>query len=123
MVIIINFKGFIPQNKIFIVTEHVDFRLSINGLSSIVQEIFKVSPTSDACYIFINKAHDKLKIIQWDFNGFWLHYKRLESGKFVWPSSDEQLIEISLDQYTYLMNGLSINQRDGFKEVFLSKVI
>ncbi len=53
----------------------------------------------------------------------WLYYKRLESGKFNWPCMDEDIIPISRDQYDWLMNGLSIHQRDGFKAVLASKVI
>ena len=34
-------------------------------------------------FIFFNKSRDKVKIIWWDANGFILHYKRLEKGRFV----------------------------------------
>ncbi|WP_131826363.1 IS66 family insertion sequence element accessory protein TnpB, partial [Salinivibrio costicola] len=36
-------------------------------------------------YLEIYRRRDKLKILQWDTNGFWLHYRRLESGTFKWP--------------------------------------
>lgn len=83
----------------------------------------ELDPTASGCYVFCNKQHDKIKIIDWDFNGFWLHYKRLESGKVQWPRSSEEVLPISRAQYDWLMNGLSIHQRDGFSEVLASKVI
>ncbi len=101
-----NFKGFKPESDIFIIPERVDFRLSINVLTAYVQEILKISPMENACFVFCKRNSNKLKIVQWDFNGFWLHYKRLESGKFHWPSPDSAYLPITKDQYDWLMNQL-----------------
>ncbi|WP_413789212.1 IS66 family insertion sequence element accessory protein TnpB [Bacillus yunxiaonensis] len=29
---------------------------------------------------FCNRSRDKLNILVWEHNGFWLHYRRLEKG-------------------------------------------
>lgn len=118
-----NYSGFKPDGEIVIISDPVDFRMSVNGLTAYVQEILKVDPFSKTCFIFCNKARNKLKIVHWDFHRFWLHYKRLEKDKFVWPSNEISQYNISEKQYNWLMNGLSINQRDGFEEVLISKVI
>ena len=118
-----NYQGFKPEGKIFLVPSPVDFRKSIDGLTAIIQEELQLSPMENAYFIFCNSQYNKLKIIEWDYNGFWLYYKRLESGKFNWPRMDEDIFPISRDQYDWLMNGLSIHQRDGFKAVLASKVI
>jgi transposase len=118
-----NYRGYKPEAGIFLVSQPVDFRKSINGLTALIQEDLNRSPMENACFVFCNSQRNKIKIIEWDFNGFWLSYKRLESGKFQWPSSEEPLLEVSRDQYDWLMNGLAINQRDGFKEVLARKVI
>lgn len=101
----------------------VDFRKSVDGLTAIIQLELKLDPMASGCFIFCNKQHNKIKIIEWDFNGFWLSYKRLESGKFKWPQSTLPIISISREQYDWLMNGLNINQRDGFSEVLARKVV
>ena len=101
----------------------VDFRKSVDGLTAIIQLELKLAPMASGCFIFCNKQHNKIKIIEWDFNGFWLAYKRLESGKFKWPQSNLPIINISREQYDWLMNGLNINQRDGFSEVLARKVV
>ncbi|PKK39207.1 Mobile element protein [Clostridiaceae bacterium JG1575] len=101
----------------------VDFRKSIDGLTALIQEEFNHSPMENGSYLFCNNQRNKLKIIEWDYNGYWLYYKRLESGKFNWPNSEEPILSISKDQYDWLMNGLSIHQRDGCKEALARKVI
>lgn len=118
-----NYCGFKPDSKIYLIIDPVDFRKAVDGLTIIVQEVLKLNPMEQACFIFCNKQHDKIKIIEWDFNGFWLMYKRLESGKFKWPKSPQTVITISNEQYNWLMNGLDICQRDGFSEVLARKVI
>lgn len=118
-----NFTGYIPKNRIVLITQNVDFRMSVNGLTSYIQEIINFNPMSESCFVFCNKQHNKLKIIEWDYNGFWLYYKRLESGRFVWPSSSEEYMDISINQFEWLMNGLSITQRDGFEKVLATKVV
>ncbi|MBU5265939.1 transposase [Virgibacillus proomii] len=30
-----------------------------------------------------------MKILQWEVNGFWLYYRRLEKGTFHWPSEKD----------------------------------
>lgn len=118
-----NYHGFKPEERIYLISEAVDFRMSINGLTAYAQEILQISPSCGACFLFCNKAKDKIKIVHWDYNGFWLHYKRLENGRFVWPDQKIELYEITRQQYDWLMNGLSIDQRDGFDEILQSKVV
>lgn len=118
-----NYQGFKPEGAIFLVATPVDFRKSVDGLTAVIQEELQRSPMENGCFVFCNVQHNKIKIIEWDFNGFWLYYKRLETGRFNWPRLDQQVLPISRDQYDWLMNGLSINQRDGFKEVLARKVI
>lgn len=118
-----NYRGYKPETDIYLVTQPVDFRKSINGLTALIQEELGRSPMEEACFVFCNNQRDKMKIIEWDHNGFWLLYKRLESGKFQWPQSEQEILSITRDQYDWLMNGLSIHQRDGFKEVLARKVI
>jgi transposase len=84
----LNFKG----KSIYLACEATDMRSNIDGLASVVQNSFKLTPTSDAVFVFCNATRDRLKILEWDGDGFWLHYKRLERGRFPWPdkSDDEK---------------------------------
>ena len=52
-------------------------RKQINGLSAIVEGVFKLDPFSEAVFVFCNRARDRLKILEFDGDGFWLYFKRV----------------------------------------------
>jgi transposase len=72
--------------EIYLACDITDMRKSINGLMIIVESGFNVSPMSGALFMFCNKSRDRIKILEWDGSGFWVHFKRLESGHFKWPN-------------------------------------
>jgi len=95
-----------------------DLRKSINGLSLIVQESFKLNPFSKSIFVFCNRKKDKIKILQWEHTGFWLHYKRLEKDKFKWPEKGiETHIAIDERSLRWLLDGLNINEKKAHKNV------
>jgi len=100
---VISFK----DKSIYLACGATDMRNSIDGLASVVQNSFHLTPTSDSIFIFCNAARDRLKILQWDGDGFWLHYKRLQRGKFPWPkaSNDEKTMHLSLQELEHLLGG------------------
>lgn len=73
----------IKQAKtVYLATQIVDMRKSINGLAAIVQGSFALDLYEGSVFVFTNRAHDKIKVLQWDTDGFVLYYKRRERGKF-----------------------------------------
>lgn len=64
-----------------------DLRQSIDSLAALVQVAFRLDPGSPAVFVFCNRDRDKLKILEWESTGFWLHYRRLERGHFQWPAA------------------------------------
>ena len=71
---------------VYLHREQVDFRLSINGLATMVEQSLSMSPFAESAYVFSNRRPDRVKIIGWDRNGFWLLLKRLEQDRFIWPT-------------------------------------
>lgn len=96
----------LQSTKIWLATEVVDFRRSINGLSAIVMEALNGEPIGDNIFIFYNRGRDKLKILGWHRNGYVLLYKRLEHGKFIVQKSAEGYLTISPQQFSWLLAGL-----------------
>lgn len=99
-------------NQVYLAMGSTDLRKSIDGLSILVQESFNLDPFSRSLFVFCNKKRDKVKILEWDLNGFWLHYKRLEKGAFKWPSSsDSKTLLVGDREFRWLLDGLSIHQK------------
>ncbi|NLJ59004.1 MAG: IS66 family insertion sequence element accessory protein TnpB [Tissierellia bacterium] len=95
-----------------------DLRKSINGLALIVQETFKLDPFSKQLFVFCNRKKDKIKILKWDNDGFWLYYKRLENSKFNWPDgNNKKTIAVSDREFRWLLDGLNIVQEAAHKKV------
>lgn len=110
--------------KVYLALGPTDLRKSIDGLSIIVQERFQLDPFSRSLFVFCNRKQDKIKILEWDYTGFWLHYKRLEKDHFQWPdqTSDTHL-EISDRAFRWLLDGLSIKERHAHQPVEERQII
>lgn len=97
-------------NKIYISPGYTDLRMGIDGYASLVEQVFKMSPFDNSLYLFCNKQRDKIKILHFEHDGFWLYYKRIETGRIKWPKNDE-LTEIEIRQLRWLFDGLKVNQK------------
>lgn len=91
--------------KIWLATQAVDFRLSIDGLCQIIQSTFSMD-LKEGLYIFYNRNKKKIKILTWHKNGFVLVYKRLEQGCFSTRTSAEGVMIIDEKQLSWLLAGL-----------------
>lgn len=102
----------IDPPRIYLACGATDMRKSIDGLAAIVSLGFELDVFSESWFVFCNRSRDKLKILHWDHNGFWLYYRRLERGRFMWPTADEPgPISISRRQLQWLLDGLTLTQR------------
>lgn len=58
-----------------------------------------------------------MKVLLWEEDGFLLLYKRLEDGKFSWPRNEQEVRNITREQFIWLTQGLSIDQPKAIKKV------
>jgi len=96
--------------NIYIACGYTDMRKSIDGLATIVQESFGLDPFSPSLFLFCGKRRDRIKALLWEGDGFVLLYKRLENGNFKWPKSSDQVRELTMQEFKWLMEGLSVDQ-------------
>jgi transposase len=68
--------------RVYLHRDAIDFRKSINGLAALVEE-GGMDPFASALYAFSNRRRDRIKLLGWGGNGFWLLMKRLEEDRFV----------------------------------------
>jgi transposase len=95
-----------PRVRIFAASEAVDFRKGFDGLVQIVRDGFGEDPLAGNMFCFFNRRRDRVKILAWDRNGFWLHCKRLERGTFERLDGRAARIELDLAQMAMLLEGI-----------------
>nr|WP_254227954.1 IS66 family insertion sequence element accessory protein TnpB [Burkholderia gladioli] len=93
--------------KVYLYREPVDFRIGINGLSILVEQSMRLNPMASALFVFGNRRRDRIKILGWGGNGFWLLLKRLEADRFTWPSGTET-ISLTVEQLHWLLDGIDL---------------
>ena len=82
-------------------------RKSIDGLSILVEQEMKLSPSMDALFVFCNRNKDKVKMLCWERNGFIVWYKRLEKQRFRWPAVDVTL-SLSGKELNWLLDSFDL---------------
>jgi transposase len=95
------------RHRVFLCCRPVDFRKAHDGLCAIVRAQFGDDPFTGDIFVFFNGAKDRIKLLVWDRNGFWLLYKRLERGTFPFDvDGDGARVEIERAQLTMLLDGI-----------------
>ncbi|KVE22093.1 IS66 family insertion sequence element accessory protein TnpB [Burkholderia vietnamiensis] len=98
---------FDEELKVYLHRDPVDFRMGINGLSILVEHAMHLNPMISALFVFGNRRRDRIKILGWGGNGFWLLLKRLEADRFVWPNGGDT-ITLSAEQLHWLLDGIDL---------------
>lgn len=101
-----------PPNgaRIWIVSGFTDLRKGFEGLSTLVQTALSANPFSGELYIFRGRRGDRIKVLWYSEDGLCLFYKRLSSGKFVWPQATSGTVCLSAAQLSMLLEGIDWRQ-------------
>ena len=81
-------------------------RRGFDGLAAQVQTILQLDPYDGALFLFRGKRGDLIKGLMWDGQGLVLYAKRLERGRFIWPSPADGLVAIRPAQLGYMLEGI-----------------
>lgn len=107
----------IVAQQVWLAPGATDMRKSIDGLAAIASYVLKQDPMSQHLFVFCGKDQARIKVLYWDRNGFWLFYKRLEKGRFRWPVASGAALSISRRQLGWLLEGLTIEQKQAHRPV------
>jgi transposase len=104
--------------EIHIVCGRSDLRSGIDRLAAIVKakcgnEAFK----PDVIYLFCGRRPDRIKGLVWEEDGFLLLIKRLSESQFVWPRNEEDVKQLTQQQFEWLMAGLTISPKKSIQKV------
>ena len=89
----------------YIACGYTDMRKQIDGLAALVQTQFGQKMDETSLYLFCGRR---------DGTGYILLYKRLTEKRFQWPRSERNLKKLTLQEFRWLMEGLSITQTKAF---------
>jgi len=99
----------LTDKRVYLACGGTDMRKSINGLMAIVEGEFQLDPFDGALFVFCNKNRDRLKILEWDGDGFGLYFKRLEKGHFRWPAPGEDAtMTLTGEELNILLGGARV---------------
>jgi transposase len=92
--------------RVWLATGVTDMRRGMNGLSLQVQEAFARDPHVGDLYVFRGRRGDLIKVLWHDGLGLSLYAKRLERGRFIWPSPSGGVVAITPAQLGYLLEAI-----------------
>jgi transposase len=95
--------------KIFVATAPANLHRSFEGLSNEVRCVLGADPLSGHVFLFLNRRRSQLKMLLWTRGGFLIVHKRLERGKFTFPSrvtAEATRVEIETHELAMLLEGL-----------------
>ena len=103
----------IPSSiRILLARDAVDCRKSHDGLLALVRAAFGDDPFDGSLFVFLNRRRDRVKLLQWDRDGFWLHYKRLERGTFqLRVDAEQSRVQLTRAQLSMLLEGIDLEKR------------
>ena len=92
--------------RVWLATGRTDMRKGMNGLALQVQEVLKRDPYGGHLFVFRGRRGDLIKVLWHDTQGTCLFVKRLERGRFIWPSPAEGVVTITPAQLGYFLEGI-----------------
>ena len=95
----------VPQMRIFVARDPVDFRRGIDGLKAECQRLLNEDPFSGALFIFRNRRRNAIKVLTYDGAGFWLAHRRLSRGRLNWWPGEAKASLEARELQVLLWNG------------------
>ena len=92
--------------RVWLATGHTDMRKGFPGLALVVQETLKRDPHNGHMFVFRGRRGDLIKVLWHDGQGACLFSKKLERGRFIWPSPTDGVVTITPAQLGYLLEGI-----------------
>jgi transposase len=98
--------------RIWLAASPVDMRCGFDRLAELARAVTGQDPFHAHLFIFRSQRGDRLKVLQWDRDGYALWYKRLESGVFKLPQIKPGVasFELRLSEFAMLLDGIDMSR-------------
>lgn len=98
-----------PAVRVFVALGPADLRRGFDGLAALTEQVLCHDPLSGHLFVFWNRRRDRVKVLFWDRGGYVLWYKRLERGRFRFPTSAEaSSVEMEAGELLLLLEGIEL---------------
>jgi len=99
-----------PGAQVFVATGPVDGRKGIDGLSVLVRSQFGQDPLSGDLFVFFTRRADRVRVLQWDRDGYVLTTKRLERGRYrlPWTGNGEGQVRLEAAELLLILEGIDL---------------
>lgn len=94
------------QTRVWLAAGVTDMRKGFYGLSVLAEKVLRADPYCGHLFVFRGRRGDLIKVIWWDGQGACLFAKRLERGRFVWPSPADGKVSVTPAQLSMLLEGI-----------------
>ena len=95
-------------SRILFAREPIDFRKQIDGLAAVCEQRLGEEPLDGTLFVFANRRGNGLKALIWTHGGFSMVYKKLEKGRFRWPSSESDRVLLTRAELAALLEGIDL---------------
>ena len=107
--------GLGAATRIYLALGATDMRKGFDGLFALVRGRLELDPLSGHLFLFCNRPRTRLKALYFDGSGLWVCAKRLEKGRFCWPTAEETgagaaRVAISAEELTLLLGGIDLTR-------------
>jgi transposase len=92
--------------RVWLAAGVTDMRKGFASLAALAERVLALDPYSGQLFVFRGRRGDLIKVIWWDGQGACLFSKRLERGRFVWPSPADGKVSLSSAQLSMLLEGI-----------------
>jgi len=95
--------------RVYMATEPVNLRKSFEGLSNEVRTVLAADPICGHVFLFLNRRRTQVKLLLWTRGGFTIVHKRLERGRFTFPTqvaAEATHVELDAHELAMLLEGL-----------------
>jgi transposase len=93
--------------RVFAYAAPADLRKGFDGLHGLVSEELSRDPLSGDCFLFVNRARTRAKVLLWDGTGLCIYQKRLEEGRFacLWEGRPGCEVELTMSELALFLEG------------------
>jgi len=94
--------------RVFAYAGPADLRKGFDGLYGIVVAELERDPLEGDCFLFVNRARSRAKVLLWDGTGLCIYMKRLEQNRFACLWDEDKTgasVELTMSELSLFLEG------------------